>query len=63
MRTRYDSNEDWGIIGQEDFLKRMPFVFNERMNNSEGVAGAVAKLGGPDKISTRLWIHPEGPNF
>ncbi|NLO02266.1 MAG: SusD/RagB family nutrient-binding outer membrane lipoprotein [Bacteroidales bacterium] len=58
-----DSNEDWGIIGQEDFLKRMPFVFNERMNNSEGVAGAVAKLGGPDKISTRLWIHPEGPNF
>jgi hypothetical protein len=58
-----DSNATWGVIGAEDFLKRMPFVYAERMNNAAGIAEAVKKLGGPDLISTRLWIHPDKPNF
>ena len=54
----------WGTIADNDFLKRMPFVLNERNNNREGVADAAAKLGsGGDQITTRLWIHPAGPNF
>ncbi|MDR2887592.1 MAG: SusD/RagB family nutrient-binding outer membrane lipoprotein, partial [Bacteroidales bacterium] len=59
-----DSNELWGTIGREDFIKRMPFVLAERQNNAAGLVEATKKLGpGGDKISTRLWIHPEGPNF
>jgi hypothetical protein len=58
-----ESNSTWGIIGDEEFLKRMPFVEAERENNPQGVADATQKLGGPDLISTRLWWDVEGPNF
>lgn len=58
-----DSNSDWGVIADDDFLRRMPFVNGERNNNPEGVADATAKLGGPDEIGTRLWWDTGGPNF
>ena len=58
-----DSNEDWGIIPADDFLRRMPFVDAERNNNAAGVADATEKLGGPDEIGTRLWWDTGGPNF
>ncbi len=58
-----NSNEDWGIIPADGFLRRMPFVNSERENNPDGVKDATTKLGGPDLISTRLWWDVEGPNF
>lgn len=58
-----DSNADWGVIADDDFIRRLPFVNGERTNNAAGVADATAKLGGPDEIGTRLWWDIEGPNF
>jgi hypothetical protein len=58
-----DSNADWGIIPAGEWIKRMPFVEAERTGNSGGVAGATAKLGGPDNIATRLWFDTGKPNF
>lgn len=61
--SKNDSDETWGIIEDDDFLRRMPFINNERNNNPEGVADATTKLGGPDEIGTRLWWDTGGPNF
>jgi hypothetical protein len=58
-----DSNQDWGVIAKDDFLRRMPFIQSERNNNPGGVADATEKLGGPDEIGTRLWWDTGGPNF
>ncbi len=60
-----DSNEDFGVIAADDFLKRVPIFFgnSEQVNNPVGYADAVTKLGGPDLISTRLWWDTGGPNF
>ena len=58
-----DSNSDWGVIANDDFLKRHPFPTSERNNNPTGVADATSKLGGADEISTRLWWDTGGPNF
>ncbi len=58
-----DSSPDWGIIPNDDFLRRMPFVKSERDNNPEGIADATQKLGGPDEIGTRLWWDTGTPNF
>jgi len=58
-----DSNEDWGIIPPNDFLRRMPFINRERENNPDGVADATKKLGGPDEIGTHLWWDTGGANF
>ncbi|MDR2887101.1 MAG: SusD/RagB family nutrient-binding outer membrane lipoprotein [Bacteroidales bacterium] len=58
-----DSNATWGIIPADGFLLRMPFVLAERDNNPNGVTDATQKLGGENLISTRLWIHPDKPNF
>jgi hypothetical protein len=60
---RNESTATWGVIANDDFLKRMPFVAAERNNNPVGVADATQKLGGPDLISTRLWWDTGGPNF
>jgi hypothetical protein len=57
------SDATWGRIEDGDFIKRIPFVNVERNNNTEGVADATSKLGGPDLISTRLWWDTGGPNF
>lgn len=62
--SKNDSNETWGIIEPGDVLKRYVFVLDERLNNPAGVGEATKKLGpGGNKISTRLWIHPDKPNF
>lgn len=61
--TKNDSNDDWGVIANDDFLRRMPFIDSERNDNSEGVADATTKLGGPDEVGTRLWFDTGGPNF
>lgn len=58
-----DSNSTWGVIADDDFIKRMPFVQDERENNPQGVSDATKKLGGPDEIGTRLWWDIVGPNF
>jgi len=61
--AKNDSNSDWGVIADDDFLRRMPFVPGERNNNPAGVADATEKLGGPDEIGTHLWWDTGGPNF
>ena len=61
--AKNESNETWGRIEAGDVLKRYVFVLVERQNNPAGVEEATKKLGGPNKISTRLWIHPDKPNF
>jgi hypothetical protein len=61
--AKNDSNDSWGTIGATDFIKRMPFVDAERTSNAAGVADATTKLGGPDKISTRLWWDTGAANF
>ncbi len=62
--AKNESNETWGIIAKGDVLKRYVFILRERQNNSAGIEEATKKLGpGGNKISTRLWIHPDKPNF
>jgi hypothetical protein len=60
-----DSSNDHGVIGDDEFLKRVPLFFgnSEQVNNPVGYDDAVTKLSGPDLISTRLWWDVEGPNF
>lgn len=58
-----DSNADWGVIPQGEWIKRMPFVNAERTGNPLGIADAVTKLGGPDNIATRLWWDTGKANF
>jgi len=60
-----DSSPDHGVIGEEEFLKRVPLFFgnSEQVNNPVGYEDAVSKLGGDDLISTRLWWDTGGPNF
>lgn len=58
-----DSNSDFGIVVEDDFLRRMPFVKDEINNNPVGVTDATIKLGGDDEIATRLWWDTGGPNF
>ena len=58
-----DSDATWGTIADDDFLKRMPYVQRERQNNPAYDRNSALLGAGGDKISTRLWIHPEGSNF
>lgn len=59
-----DSNSDWGVIPDDEWIKRMPFVTGERTDNKTGVAAAVATMKGEDLISTRLWFDTgTGSNF
>ena len=72
LAIQNNSGEQWGIIKNDEpypFPKRFPFYStgsrSEVLNNPDGVKDAIVKLGGPDLISTSLWIHPDpgGPNF
>ena len=56
------STAEWGIIPEGEHIKRTPFVQQERLSNP-GITNAIQKLGGPNSMNTRLWIHPSGPNF
>jgi hypothetical protein len=60
-----DSSPDHGVLADDEFLKRVPLFFGngEQNNNPVGYADAVAKLGGEDLISTRLWWDTGGANF
>ncbi len=58
-----DSNGDWGVIPDDEWIKRMPFIDSERTGNPQGVAGAVATMKGADLISTRLWWDTGASNF
>lgn len=60
-----DSSPDHGVIGDEEFMKRVPLFFgnSEQVNNPNGYADAVTLLGGEDLMSTRLWWDTGGPNF
>ncbi len=49
------SSSDWGVIPDDEWIKRMPFVPDERTGNADAVAAATATMGGDDLISTRLW--------
>jgi hypothetical protein len=62
---RNDSSPDHGVIGPDEFLKRVPIFFGngERVNNPNGYADAVTKLGGADLMSTRLWWDTGELNF
>ena len=58
-----DSNSDFGVIADDDFMKRMVFPVGERTSNAKGYTDAVSKLGGPDEIGTRLYWDTGGSNF
>jgi hypothetical protein len=58
-----DSNSDFGVIADDDFIKRMVFPVGERTSNASGYASGVSALGGPDEIGTRLWWDTGGSNF
>ncbi len=61
-----DSSADWGVIADDDFLKRVPFTNGQRADNAAAVAEATGFLGGADEISTRLWWDTSddgGSNF
>jgi hypothetical protein len=63
--AKNDSNNDWGVIPSNEYIKRMPFINAERISNAEGVADAVTKMGSgaKDDIATRLWWDTGGANF
>ena len=46
-------------VGVDEIMRRVQFVMDEYTTNSAAVEDAIAKLGGPDKGSTRLWWDPE----
>lgn len=50
-----NSSENDGIVPDDDFIKRMRFVPDERIGNPDGVKDATQKLGGADLITTPLW--------
>lgn len=58
-----NSNADFGVVPDDEFLKRMPFTNGQRADNAAGVAAATATMKGPDEVNTRLWWDTGGPNF
>jgi hypothetical protein len=68
LARKNDSGPQWGLVSNDEpfpFPKRWVFVDRERRDNPVAIEDATKKLGGPDLISTPLWIHPNpgGPNF
>ena len=57
FNPKNDSGETWGTIADNDFLKRMPYVQRERLNNPAYDRNSALLGSGGDKISTPLWIH------
>jgi hypothetical protein len=37
------------------YIRRIPFLSQELLRNQEGVGSGVIGLGGPDKVTTKLW--------
>lgn len=57
------SSSDWGIIPEDEWIKRMPFVPDERTSNQDAIDEAVKTMNGGDLISTRLWWDTGSNNF
>ncbi len=53
------SNSDWGVIPEDEWIKRMPFVTDERTSNADAITEVVKTMNGEDLISTRLWWDTE----
>ncbi len=53
-------NRSGGIIPNGEFIKRLPFIQDEKNANADGVAQDVTLLNGPDNINTRLWWDVAG---
>jgi len=56
------SNQSGGTIDTNIQIRRIPFAVSEYNTNTDGVQGAITKLGGPDNGGTRLWWDT-GHNF
>ena len=48
-------NNSQGIRNLRLGARRMPYPADEATNNPENYAAAVARLGGPDNMATRMW--------
>ncbi|MCW3788217.1 SusD/RagB family nutrient-binding outer membrane lipoprotein [Plebeiibacterium sediminum] len=53
------SNADWGIIPADEWIKRMPFVQDQRITNAAAIETVEQTMNGTDLISTRLWWDTE----
>ncbi len=53
------SSSDWGVIPEDEWIKRMPFVPDERTSNADAIEEVVTTMNGADLISTRLWWDTE----
>ena len=58
-----NSSAQFGVIPDDEFLKRVVFTNGQRTDNAASVAEATGFLGGPDEIGTRLWWDTGLPNF
>jgi hypothetical protein len=61
----YENNSSalYGVIADDDFLKRVVFTKGQRTDNAAAVSAATATMKGPDEIGTRLWWDTGAPNF
>jgi hypothetical protein len=48
-------NSESLFVTKDQVVRRVPYVIGEAQTNAAGVATGVAKLGGADNESTRLW--------
>ncbi|MCG6190055.1 SusD/RagB family nutrient-binding outer membrane lipoprotein [Maribellus maritimus] len=53
----------WGVVADDEWIRRMTFAVSQRNNNAEGIAAAAATMKGDDLITTRLWFDTGGSNF
>ena len=47
------------MIPEDEWIKRMPFVTEERTSNPDAISEVVKTMNGDDLISTRLWWDTE----
>lgn len=55
-------NESSGVIKSEDFIRRIPFLVSEPLEN-RNFQSALTALGGADNGATRIWWDVNKPNF
>jgi len=57
------STSTYGIIADDEWIRRLAYPLSQRNYNADGVAQAVSTMKGDDLISTRLWFDTGEPNF
>lgn len=57
------NNTSGGEVPTSTGFRRVQFSSAELSGNAAGVADATVKLGGPDKVTTRIWWDVNIPNF